>query len=151
MIIQVGKHKGKSVEEIVLKEPDYARWVVQQNAGGPLLHVKDEVQRLVTIFDAKEFIKNCSGMDCSNGADCVSVYRDKIRLTFWCENCDPYQAGSIRGNLQVIKTYSQALSHVDYYCNGNKKSMKSIIIFLARSKGLPSRVGKKQAQEFFEV
>jgi hypothetical protein len=41
MIINIGeKQRGKTVEEIVLKFPDYVSWILsQQNPTGPLLAI----------------------------------------------------------------------------------------------------------------
>jgi hypothetical protein len=44
MVITFGEHKGKSVELIMLKEPSYVKWVLDQlNPPGALLPVKNEI------------------------------------------------------------------------------------------------------------
>ena len=64
MIIQVGKHKGKSVETMTLKHPEYVIWMGKQRFTGHLLTVYREIEQLIDIFDNKKFVKNCVGRDC---------------------------------------------------------------------------------------
>ena len=43
MDITIGKHKGKSVAEVILKNPDYVLWVLQNsNAEGSLKLIQND-------------------------------------------------------------------------------------------------------------
>jgi hypothetical protein len=52
--IAFGKHAGKTVEVLVLKDPDYVHWILAQSEpSGPLARIRAEVLRLMAVFDAK--------------------------------------------------------------------------------------------------
>jgi hypothetical protein len=151
MIATIGKHKGKSIELLVLKEPDYVKWVIEkQDVTGPLFTIKKEAERLITIFDDRAFLVKC--MHCKNKlATRVSLYQNSSNLYWWCEKCDPYSHGATVGKLSFAHTYKQLLNHVNYSCGGSKSDYHTIIREMAELKGLPKRVGKKQAEEFFKL
>ncbi len=149
MQVTFGKHDGKSVEWLVLKEPDYIKWVLQQSASGKMLQVKTHAAALIKKFDAKPLLKTCRAEDCSEKATRVTVYLDNLLPVWWCANCNPYQLGANSGKLQVISTYAQALSHVEFYCKGRKSDSAEIVKYLAQARGLPSRVSETHAQAFF--
>jgi len=151
MIVNFGKHKGKSVATLVLKEPSYIFWVLcQKDPGGPLARVKAESKRLIQIFNSKPFTeKRCYG--CKIQATRCTVYSSNVYgPMWWCNKCDPYQTGALTGKLESISAYIDALHHCDLYCS-TKESMKNLIMTLAKAKGLPKRVGEKQANNFFMV
>ncbi len=52
---------------------------------------------------------------------------------------------------RTVITYTEALGHIQNYCGGRKGDLNFLIRILAEAKGLPKRVGEKQAQEFFAV
>ena len=149
MLVPVGKHKGKSIELLVLKEPGYVHWLLQQSASSPLLAVQAEVKRLVQKFGTKPFQIKCNGNGCSAPATRLSVYGNNISPYWWCDKCDPYQMGAISGKLQIFRDYSSALSHVERFCGGRQGDYKDLIKSMAQAKGLPSRVGESQAVAFF--
>lgn len=146
------KHSDKSVAILVLKEPEYVAWVLNQpNPSGPLARVQAEVKRLIDIFDSKPIQKRCYGNSCSNVATQCSVYRDNVISPFWwCGACDPHQRGAVEGNLTLISTYRDALRHCVLY-RVRKVDLEKLITSLAQAKGLPQRVGEKQAEEFFKA
>lgn len=150
MLVPVGKHKGKSVELLLLKESGYVQWLVQQNASGPLLALQAEAKRLIQKFDLKPFQMKCNGNNCSAPATRLSVYGNNISPYWWCDKCDPYQMGAIAGKLQIFRFYSSALNHVVFYCAGRQSDYKDLIKKIAQAKGLPSRVGEPQAVAFFK-
>lgn len=149
MYVTFGKHKGKSLEALVLKEPDYISWLLTQNATGPMLLAQNEVKALIAKFNKKPMKQKCNGKSCTSLATRITVYRDNVSPYWWCGNCDPYQTGALDGKLQVISDYVSALNHVDLYCGSKKSDFKKIIKEIAIGKGLPKRVGESQSQEFF--
>ena len=65
-----------------------------------------------------------------------------------CENCDPYQMGARDRKLSMIKTYYDALlHHIQFHTP--KSFLKDLVRTMAMEKGLPKRVGEKEAEEFF--
>ncbi len=151
MIVSFGKHKGKSVGLLVLKEPDYVVWLLSKDdLSGAALAVKNEALRLITIYDAKPIQRHCYGRECSSQATRCTVYMTNVFTPmWWCDACDPYQAGANDGKLQSIKTYQDVLDHISLFCNGHKGSRQDLIKILARAKGLPERVGETQVSAFF--
>lgn len=150
MKVNHGIHKNRSVEYLVLKEPGYINWLINTQITGPMLLVKNEAKRLISIFDNKPMIIRCQGNCCSSNATNITVYRDNLSPCHWCDICNPYQLGAIPGRIQVIRTYCQALDHVNNFCQGRQSDFKDIIKKLAQAKGLPSHVGKNQATSFFQ-
>ena len=65
--------------------------------------------------------------------------------------CEPDLIETHKGKIHFVVTYTQALDHVHTYCGGGKGDLNFLIRILAEAKGLPKRVGEKQAQEFFAV
>ncbi len=49
----------------------------------------------------------------------------------------------------MVIPYTQALDHIRDYCGGRKGDLNYLIRLLAEAKGLPKRVGEKQARSFF--
>ena len=149
MIITIGKkHNGKSTELVLLKEPDYVRWVLNKsNASGPLLRIKNNFLELIEIFNNKDLITNCHR--CQEPATRLSFYIGNTIPMSWCSKCDPYSQGAIDGKLNIFSDYNSALQFIEYYGGGNKSAYKHIIRNIASLKGLPDRVGEKQAHDFF--
>lgn len=150
MHISIGKHEGKSVGNVVVKEPGYTKWVLAQpNVNGELLKMKTEMDRLVQIFDCKKIIRKCDGNDCSKPAVKYTAYANNpSSLNVWCDTCDPYQAGAIRGKLTELKTYKDALDYVDMSCNATKAIYKTIISEMAAAKGLKKRSSNDEIDRF---
>ena len=134
----------------MLKEPGYVHWLLEESVTGPLLALKKEVDRLIKKFDQKPFQGKCNGNACSAQASQLSVYGNNLLPYWWCDNCDPYQTGAVSGKLQIFRSYSVALSHVELYCVSRQSEYKELIKTMAQAKGLPSRVGEPQAVAFFK-
>jgi len=137
---------------VVLKEPDYAAWVSNQaEATGMLAEAREEVCRLIQIFNEKPIVERCLGMDCTKCATRATVYQGAMRPHWWCEKCNPYSLGAFDGKLMIIGSYEHAICYVSMFCRGCKYASKSLIRGLAQGKGLPERVGENQAAAFFST
>lgn len=142
-----GKHRGKSFELLMLKEPDYILWVLSNVKDKPA--VTAEIHRLMGKFDSKPVLRQCMGSKCKATASYCTVYQGNVvSPVWWCDNCNPHSKGANAGKLYRIETYHDALEHCSLFCS-RKESFKSLIKSIAEAKGLPSRVGEKQAQAFF--
>jgi hypothetical protein len=147
MRIQAGKKAGKTTQELLLKEPDWAQWMDDNLADSP---VSRNLRDLRTAFNQKAFTAKCA--ECGDPATRATAYRKTGRnIMFWCDDCDPYGSGAMQGTLTAIKTFNDALRHVDSTCNGVRSEKRTIIRELAEGKGLPRRVGEKQAMAFFDT
>ena len=151
MQVTIGKHAGKSVELLMLKEPNYINWVLdEQSPTGDLANIKRHVQQLIKILDTKAFTKNqCWSKSCKKKATKFTVYADNLDPYWWCNTCDPYQTGSNSGKLQSPVKYQSALQHAKLICRNRKSDYTDIIKMISQGKGLPGRVGEAQAQKFF--
>ena len=71
MKVTFGKHAGKSVELLMLKEPSYIKWVLdKESPTGAMEKVKSHIQQLIQIFDAKPFTgKQCRAKNRRNIRD----------------------------------------------------------------------------------
>lgn len=150
MYLKFGKNANKSVEMIILKDPAYTAWIFKvPNPAGRLAMVKIEAMRLIRIFDFKPILRNCQGRDCTNPATRLTLYADNVYTPmWWCDDCDPYQMGARDGKLSSIKTYQDALLHHMQF-GTPKNALKDLVKIVAVEKGLPKRVGEKDAEEFF--
>jgi len=139
-----GTQEGKCGELVLLKSPDWAQALIKKGPDNVWI---ERFLSLIRKFDSKPFLKSCS--NCSDTATRASVYKNTSALTFWCSTCDPYKTGASSGTLTIVKTFDEAIRHVDYTCKGNRAEKRNIIKMMSQAKGLPARVGEKQAQDFF--
>ena len=80
----------------------------------------------------------------------ATAYRKTGRhIMFWCDISDPYGSGAVQGTLTVVKTFDDALHHIDMTCNGVRSEKRAIVRELTNGKGLSRRVGEAQAIAFF--
>jgi hypothetical protein len=149
MVINFGKHTGKSVEWVMLKDPSYIEWILNEpNPKGGLIPVKQEILRLINIFDRKPFLRKCTG--CKEKVAIRASFCDDNPIPWWwCNECEPDLSEILKGRIHMVITYRQALEHIHTYCGGRKADLNFLIHILAEAKGLPKRVGEKQAQSFF--
>jgi hypothetical protein len=132
-----------TTEEVSLTKPDLAQWMIGQYPESPhgqafIRHTRD--------FDNKAFSEDCH-RKCGRKATCATVCGDSSWLYFWCDECDPLSTGARR--VRIIYTLSQLLQHVDLSAGGTRALKRRLVRQLAEAKGLPKRVGEKQALEFF--
>jgi uncharacterized protein (DUF3820 family) len=150
MYVTFGKHSGKSAEMLVLKHPDYVLWVLRvEFPTAHLLQVRQELMRLIKIFNLKPIVVPCRGEGCEETATRGSVCRGAVWPSFWCDGCDPYQLGASSGKLRIVRFFGDAIDHVNTCCGARKEALRILIKELARARGLPTRVGEQQAEQFF--
>ena len=149
MIITFGKFVNKTVEEIIIRDPDYIAWALRlETPRGEMQAVCVEARRLIRAFDRKPFTAVCS--ECKRTATRCSVYRGlNPCLQFWCDDCSLYSAGAGPGKLREIRTYADAIFHVASQRGSRKPDYRAIIRNLAEAKGLPARLSAKSIQTFF--
>ena len=109
MRLQSGKNAGKITEELLLKQPDWAQWMVENH---PDSVVSKSFRLLAKTFNARTFTEECA--ECGEAATRATAYRNTgDGLMFWCDDCNPYGAGAAQDTLTTIKTFGDALRHVD--------------------------------------
>ncbi|WP_431261839.1 hypothetical protein ACQ859_16400 [Roseateles chitinivorans] len=147
MQIDFGKHPGKSSQYVTLKDPSYVRWMFsKENPNGQLLSLIREAKRHIQDLDGKPFSGSCSA--CKSPATRASVYSNSISLVCWCESCSPYSLGAPDGKLTIIRTYLQALRHVEFTGGSNKAFQAAIIKELVRVKGGPKTLTQAAMLKF---
>ena len=68
---------------------------------------------------------------------------------WWCDDGNPDPFLVLNTRVHLITSYRDALSHVEHYCKGRKSGYQALTRDLTQAKGLPKRVGEKQAESFF--
>jgi hypothetical protein len=149
--ISFGKHKGKSLQTLLLKFPGYMRFLLSLQA---LYKAMTEVQHnawfLIRLFDAKPFLETCWAPSCGKRAVRCTVYKNNPAVVlWWCADCDPHQSGAKYGTLTTISTYRDALAFVASRCHDRAAAHKRLVSALAKAKGLAARVGEAEAKAFF--
>ncbi|TAM51214.1 MAG: hypothetical protein EPN57_18340 [Paraburkholderia sp.] len=118
------------------------------DASGGLAALRADLQRLVKKFDAKPLAKSCA--HCHKPATLVSAYWGNDEALYpWCDTCDPYTLGALDGKLARLRTFKDAIDHVEFRCGAKKASYDRIVRAFAEAKGLPGRVGEAAAKKFF--
>jgi hypothetical protein len=141
-----GKHEGKTFEEVLLKDPAYAQWLIANGAPA----IAKEFQRLIKVFDKKPMTAPC--VECGSTATRATGYAGSPALFFWCESCDPRRSGASVADpskLGLVRTFKNATRHIDDTLNGKNTAKAKIVRQLALAKGLPKRAGEDAALAFF--
>jgi hypothetical protein len=138
------------LELLVLREPERFERVLDQRGHHGGHGEASRVEKLVERFDAMPFKVACKGSGCGRAATRCTVYGENTGyLCWWCDACDPHQQGALRGKLSVVATYRDALRHVRVHCRGRQADYRRLVRALAEAKGLPWRVGAREARAFF--
>jgi hypothetical protein len=105
-----------------------------------------EFKRLRQEFDEKPFASPCHG--CGGQATLASAYSGNPHLMYWCDECDPYGEGANLGQLTAVRSFDDAMAHIDLTCNGVRSMKDAIIIGMAKAKGCPKRLTASAATKF---
>jgi len=146
MLLGIGKHKELTTQLVLLKHPDYVAWALDESSTGRLAQIVSAFRRHAAVLNAKPFVTRCR--QCKAVATRGSYYQGTTDGQWWCDECDPYSLGAVEGRLRMVKSYNDALLHVQWTCDGRKSDYRSIIKDLSQAKGAPKRLGEAQAQEF---
>src|SRR5436305_1871752 len=149
MIVDVGKHSGKSVGKLILAEPAYVLRAFGQE-DPDLAPIVQEAQRLIGIFDAKPLRAQCRGYNCDRAATRCTVYHRTCNPMYWCDHCDPHQLGARSGKLHDVRTYQDALAVGDAATWDRKWATRELIQQIAKAKGFTGQFDDDtQLQQFF--
>ena len=135
MLVTLRKHYGRTVADVVLKDPSYIMWALgQPRPDDRLTAFRHEALRLIGIFDQKPFTCKCNRCSHWTATRCT-IYKDNPRPMFWCSGCDPLSAGASARHLRNIRSYWDAF----LYLHGAMMRYFSIGK-LAKAKGMPDRM-----------
>lgn len=157
MEITFGKNKGKDSRQVLIRDPAYVSWCFHQQAGtGPLRALIHAFDAHIRAFDAAPFTERCLGrtlsQKCTAVATRATVYVGSsgglaADPYWWCDSCDPYGMGALRGRLREVRTYREAVRVVESN-GGLKADYKALIGGMAEAKGL-GRLAQKALDDFF--
>jgi len=140
MKVTFGKYKGKTVEYLMINQPDYIKWILTEHEpSGDLATIQNHVLKLIRKFDKKPFIgKSCSSSNCNNTATRFTINKENLTAYWWCDSCEPKHTDIPNDQLQSPIGYKSAIKHIDLYCNESISAYKTIIQMIATAKGLSS-------------
>ncbi len=141
MIVSFGKHRGATVETLVLDEPGYVVWMSSQSdTTADFDRFVREAQRLIQVFERKPFTARCEWCACTDVATCCVLTPNRTVLM-----CDDCQRFSDLSEAQVIRTYSNAVG----FAYKQDHLLKVLIRRLAEAKGAQVPFDSRNAVEFF--
>lgn len=150
MAIPFGKHRGLSVEVLLLRHPDYVVWMLaQEDASDLMARVQSRVRQAVAAFDRRPFVKRCGGSGCSRRATLCSVYCGTTQIRWWCEGCNPVGLRGMGSKLVGVRTFADARSYIARHGSDQGMSFGSLFSALAQAKGLSEWVDESEARSFF--
>jgi hypothetical protein len=150
MLLTFGKHFGRLLEAVVLKEPAYVRLMLSyEGANGPLARAQEEALRLIEIFDARPFLLPCTNPDCHRTATCCWLFYYSFSPKWWCGKCDLPQTLPCPDLLYLFGTYGAAASYIETAYYPREEGMRRLIRLMAEAKGLPEGFTDRAAEEFF--
>ena len=131
-----GKHKGKSVWQLILNEPSYIHWLLNQERTPAFDFFYRQLERLVSEFNRAPFIREkCSGMvegsACTHPATQFTLNNESTTPVYWCEACCPKHVMTARLTVTLGISYQDALTRCK--TEGQKRKL---IKELAIAKGL---------------
>lgn len=148
MRIASGRHKGKTLELVALKDPEYI-WdlLLSKPRGARQERAQAKARALVETFDRRAFDVLCVGGGCERKATRCTVCKSSVDTPWWwCDACDPWQYGAGRDMLHVLRTYQDVLDFCRTF--DDPTVARDLVLTLAMAKGL-SKLGETQADLFF--
>lgn len=153
MRLTFGKHKGEDSHALVVKDPSYVLWALDEgSSSGPLAALVKAINQHLRAFDAKPFTARCSGDGCTRPVVQATGYVGLngelgMYLDFWCEGCDPHGGGAVPGRLWLIGKYSDFL-HLLRNTRSTQVDGQRLMKQLAKAKGL-GRLTEAALDAFF--
>lgn len=152
-VMPINPHKGKLIETVVLKYPDFIRWLGSQPWNANFQWLYDLIEELKEKFDEKPLINaSCAGRSC--GKSCsrrptrFTLYSGSWEAVFWCPDCDPLQGGANETKITIVNTYDDAVFHA-WRFDLPRLSYRKLIRQLAEVKGLTGNFTDKNVLAFF--
>jgi hypothetical protein len=143
-----GKHKDLQIERVMVDEPAYVLWMLNQDdASGSLARARLHIEARIRSFDARRFVNKCHVSGCTRPVKRYSLTSDIVAPYFWCKSCDPYSSGVAVG-LRILKGgYLEALRYVEQHTQ-QTQDYRALVRALAKAKGLRSPATAARLEEF---
>jgi len=116
MKITIGKYKGKSVEYLMINQPDYIKWILEQHdVSGELATIQKHISQLIRKFDKKPFKgQSCSSNECNKSATKFTINKQNLDPYWWCDACEPKYPDISSDQLPSNIEYLSIIQHVDH-------------------------------------
>ena len=142
----------RSIEEVILRYPDYITWWNQQDRYPGFEWLDEYIAKRIGVFDRKPFNNakcagKVNGLPCTRPVTLATCYATHSMPAFWCDECDPTQLGATVAKLTTVRTYNEALTHARC-CNGPMTAQRDIIKNMAIAKGLKKPFTEKKIFRF---
>jgi hypothetical protein len=149
MIITQGlRHRGEPADLVVLSDPFYVKRTLDfRNPEGDMPEVRQDFLRLIALFDQKSLLPMCR--NCNEPAKLLAFYKGTLFFEPWCGTCIPHWMISQECRFDTFCDYMSALEYVDDFCHGEKFFYRMVIRNIAKAKGLPDKIGPREAVDFF--
>ena len=146
MRLKWGPHRGRTPEQLVLREPAFVLQVLDRNAGGALA---SRFRDLIAILEARPLVTPCAG--CGRAAVQVVAYPASIHLIGVCSRCALAGLAAAPG-AAVIDGYEAALRHVAAtFRHALRPNMRRMVDQLARARGGPQVATEDASVAFFRT
>lgn len=146
MRMTFGKRKGMTIEELVLRDPNYIIWMLGlEDPQGEMPFVCEEVRKLIDIFDRKRFVNPCQGRDCPKPATRCTVSHHGLVPIVWCDTC--VRQGIFQIDYEVTD-YLNAATILNKL-GGSPWDLPKLIQPIAQAKGLPANAAERDMHLFF--
>jgi hypothetical protein len=131
-----GKYKGRTIEVVVLKDPEFIGVLLKSRTQDETkCRIQTEARLLVETFNRRKFQTRCASSGCSREVSRCSIYKtDVFNPRWWCETCDPWQFGARSLVLSIVATYEDAIRYARPY--GDPTLTRDLVHVLAEAKGL---------------
>jgi len=136
MNIEFGQYKNKSVQWVLLNDPNYLYWLFNQPY--PPAKILNEAKKLNKVFNEIPFVEKCNGIGCNNTATRCSVMPGNYaQLYWWCPDCNASEIAVGRiDEVKYISTYREAVDFNKLQCGGTKHGYQTILKLFLKAKGL---------------
>ena len=153
MRMPFGKHKGKLIEWLLLKEPFSMQFMIcrlgQEN------DITQYANNCIKRFNDTPFILTCEhenedGTTYLLPITLMSVYVPAdipSSLIWFCELC---WKGFDRGNGAPVRTYEDAIRHGESWFHGTKRWTNMLLEYMYNAKGLSERLSAEKLIKFYQ-
>lgn len=150
MDFSFGKHENKSVIEVMIKDPSYIVWIMNQSNKSNF-HEKVTLfaAHRIEVFNKIPFQKKCNFGGCENTIDCCVLL--KAESHWLCDTCLQSMRDEF-GRYSAVNTYLGAVNYVTCLFDSPKARGENSMLLvreLARAKGLPKRATLFDISNFF--
>lgn len=139
MKLSFGEYSGHDLQNVIVQHPEYiASIMALKHPSGPVASVVRETLQMLREFDEEPLACPCSHANCGKNATRLIVSEESVTpASAWCDQHAPDAGKAV---LHAIRTYREAIVHVQTFMDGAKGQMQRLVKALARAKSLDKTV-----------